>query len=282
MRQPVSYRVAGPEGSEDNPILIDLEDVSLSGEETEMCTSQQSSCGSPESPIYILDEATVCESLESQTEDNATLRCPNSPLLDPVGTPQEDMEDPQSESECGVSMQCSLVPRQGTTTFDSSEFPVYYLNESRLCQSPESDWQGTSPIRSPHISAVNPICIPEGSVQVEPQRDHGIVMDSALAQRKSAARAASRSSELLIREPEVPALVDVGVQTEASLREERKYVHASTQTGPHDMVVQSANGTLKADNKPRKRKHDSAIPESVPALFLRGSLTLDVVKKSDT
>lgn len=173
-----------------------------------MCTSQQSSCGSPESPIYILDEATVCESLESQTEDNATLRCPNSPLLDPVGTPQEDMEDPQSESECGVSMQCSLVPRQGTTTFDSSEFPVYYLNESRLCQSPESDWQGTSPIRSPHISAVNPICIPEGSVQVEPQRDHGIVMDSALAQRKSAARAASRSSELLIREPEVPALVD--------------------------------------------------------------------------
>jgi hypothetical protein len=173
-----------------------------------MCTSQQSSWGSPESPIYILDEATVCESLESQTEDNVTLRCPNSSLLDPVGTPQEDMEDPQSESECGVSMQCSLVPRQGTITFDSSEFPIYYLDESRLCESPESDRQGATPAGSPRISAVNSICIPEGSVEVEPQRDHGIAMDSALPQTESAARAASGSSELLIRDPEVPTLVD--------------------------------------------------------------------------
>jgi hypothetical protein len=120
------------------------------------------------------------------------------------------MEDPQSESECGVGMQCSLVPMQGTitTTFDSSEFLVYYFDESRLCESPESDWQGTSPIGSPHISTVNSICIPEGSKEVEPQRHHGIVMDSAVAKTEGAAGAASGSSELLIREPEVPALVD--------------------------------------------------------------------------
>jgi hypothetical protein len=182
----------------------------VSEEETEICTSQESSDGSPENPICILDEATVCESLESQTEDDAAVRSPHSSLLDPVGTPKETMENPQSERDCVVGIECSLAQMKGTTTttFDFSEFPVYYLDESRLCQSPESDWQGTSPIMSPHIPAVNPICIPEGSVQVEPQRDHGIVMDSALAQRESAARAASRSSELLIREPEVPALVD--------------------------------------------------------------------------
>jgi hypothetical protein len=204
------FPVAGPEGSEDNPILIDLEDVFLSGEETEICTSQQSSDGSPENPICILDEATVRESLESQTEDNAAVRCLHSSLLDPVGTPKENMEDPQSESECGVGMQCSLVPMQGTTTtmFDSFELPVYYFDETRLCESPESDWQGTSPIVSPHISTLNSICIPDGSMEVEPQRNHGIVMGSALAQTESAAGAASGSSELLIREPEVPALVD--------------------------------------------------------------------------
>ncbi|KAB8079436.1 hypothetical protein BDV29DRAFT_164419 [Aspergillus leporis] len=95
-----------------------------------------------------------------------------------------------------------------TTTLDFSELPVYYLDESRLCESPESDWQGTSPVGSPHISAVNSICIPEGSMEVEPQRDDGIAMDSALPQTESAARAASGSSELLIRGPEVPALVD--------------------------------------------------------------------------
>jgi hypothetical protein len=55
---------------------------------------------------------------------------------------------------------------------------------------------------------MNSICIPEGSVEVEPQRDHGIVVDSAQAQMESAARASSGSSELLIRDPEVPALVD--------------------------------------------------------------------------
>jgi hypothetical protein len=121
-----------------------------------------------------------------------------------------NMEDPQSESECVVGMECSLVQMQGakTTTFDSSELSVYYLDESRLCESPESDWQSTTPVGSPRISAVNSICIPEGSVEVEPQRDHGIAMDSALPQTESAARTASGSSELLIRDPEVPALVD--------------------------------------------------------------------------
>jgi hypothetical protein len=210
MRQPVSYRVAGPEGSEDNPILIDLEDVSLSEAETEICTSQQSFDGSPENPICILDEATLSESPESQTEDNAAVRCPHSSLLDPVGTPTENVEDPQSESECGVGMQCSLVPMQGTTTtmFDSSELPVYYFDESRRCESPESDWQGTSPVGSPHVSTLNSICIPKESVEVEPQRDHAVVMGSALSQTQSAAGAASGSSELLIREPGGPALVD--------------------------------------------------------------------------
>ncbi|RHZ44852.1 uncharacterized protein CDV56_103896 [Aspergillus thermomutatus] len=269
MRQPMSYRVAGLEGSEDNPILIDFEDVSLSEEETEICTSQQSFDGSPENPICILDEVTVCEIPESQTEDNAAVRCPHSSLLDPVGTPKENMEDPQSEGECGVSMQCSLVQMQGTitTTFDTSELPVYYFDESRLCESPERDWQGPTPVGSPHISTVNSISIPEGSVELEPQRHHGIVMDSALAQTESAAGAASGSSELLIQEPEVPALVDVEVQTETPLREERRYMHASTQTTPHGMAAQSENGTLKgskADNNPRKRKHESASPESVP------------------
>jgi hypothetical protein len=122
-----------------------------------------------------------------------------------------NMEDPQSERECVVGMECSLVQMQGakTTTFDSSELSVYYLDESRLCESPESDWQSTTPVGSPRISAVNSICIPEGSVvEVEPQRDHGIAMDSALPQTESAARTASGSSELLIRDPEVPALVD--------------------------------------------------------------------------
>jgi hypothetical protein len=120
------------------------------------------------------------------------------------------MEDPQSESECVVGMECSLVQLQGamSTTFDSSELSVYYLDESRLCESPESDWQGTTPVGSPRISAVNSICDPERSVEVEPQRDHGITMDSALPQTESAARAASGSSELLIRDPEVAALVD--------------------------------------------------------------------------
>jgi hypothetical protein len=157
MRQPVPYRVVGLEGSEDNPILIDLDDVSLSEAETEICTSQESFDGSPENPIWILDEATVCESPECQTEANAAVRGPHGSLLDPVGTPKENMEEPQSESECGVGMQCPLVPMQGTTTttFDSSGLPVYYFDEGRLCESPESDWQCTSPVGSPHISAVN-------------------------------------------------------------------------------------------------------------------------------
>lgn len=182
----------------------------MSEEETEICTSQESFDGSPENPICILDEATVCESLESQTQDNAAVRCPHSSLLDPVGTPKENMEDPKSESECVFGMECSFVQMQGTitTTFDSSEPPVYYLEESRLYESPESDRQGTTPVGSPHISTMNSICIPEGSVEVESQRDHGIVVDSAQAETESAARAASGSSELLIRDPEVPALVD--------------------------------------------------------------------------
>ncbi|KAF7177666.1 hypothetical protein CNMCM7691_006027 [Aspergillus felis] len=243
MRQPVPYQVAGLEGSEDNPILIDLDDVSFSEEETEMCPSQDSFDGSPENPICILDEAPVCESLESQTEDNAAVRCPNSSRLDPVGTPKENMEDPLSESKCVIGMACSPVQMQGaiTTRFDSSELSVCYFEERTLCESPESDWQGTTPVGSPHISTVNSICIREGSVEVEPQRDHGIVMGSALTQTESAARPASGST---------PALVDVSVQTETSLREERRYVHASTQTAPYDMVAQSANGTLKADNNP--------------------------------
>jgi hypothetical protein len=43
-------------------------------------------------------------------------------------------------------MGCSLVQMQGTitTTFDSSELPVYYFEKSRLCKSPESDWQCTT------------------------------------------------------------------------------------------------------------------------------------------
>ncbi|KAF4213895.1 hypothetical protein CNMCM5878_009885 [Aspergillus fumigatiaffinis] len=220
-----NQELAGIEGSKENPILIDPDDVSLSEEATEICTSQESFDGSPEKPIRILDEASVCESLESQTEDNAAVRCPNSSLLDPVGTPKDNMEEPRSESECG--MECSLAEMRAAITraFDSSELPVYYLEESRLCESPESNWQGTIPVGSPHISTVNPICVPEGSVEVKPQTDHGIVMDSALPQTESAARPASRSPELLIREPEVPALVDVSVQTETPLREERRYVH---------------------------------------------------------
>jgi hypothetical protein len=182
----------------------------LSEEATEICTSQESFDGSPENPIWILDEASVCESLESQTEDNAAVRRPNSSLLDPVGTPKENMEEPQSESECVVGMDCSLAEMRAAiaTAFDSSELPVYYFEESRLCESPESDWRGTTPVGSPHISTVNSICIPEGSVEIETQTDHGIVMDSALPQTESAARPASRSSGLLIREPEVPTLVD--------------------------------------------------------------------------
>jgi hypothetical protein len=142
----------------------------LSEAETEICTSQESFDGSPENPIWILDEPAVCESPESQTEDNAAVRCPHSSLLDHVGSPMGNMEDPQSESECVVGMECSLVQMQGakTTTFDSSELSVYYLDESRLCESPESDWQSTTPVGSPRISAVNSICIPEGSVEVEP------------------------------------------------------------------------------------------------------------------
>ncbi|GFG17800.1 hypothetical protein IFM61392_10227 [Aspergillus lentulus] len=298
MRQPVSYRVAGIEGSKENPILIDPDDVSVSEEVTEICTSQESFDGSPENPIWILDEASVCESLESQTENNAAVRCPNSSLLDPVGTPKENMEEPQSESECVVGMECSLAEMRAaiTTAFDSSALPVYYFEESRLCEGPESDWQGTTPVGSPHISTVSSICNPEGSVEVEAQTDNGIVMDSALPQTESAARPAFRSSGLLTREPEVHTLVDVSVQTETPLREERRYVHASTQTTSHHMAAQSENGTLKglkADNNPRKRKHGSAIPESVPLnmvfqvslpklCFMHGSLTTDVVKKYDS
>jgi hypothetical protein len=113
----------------------------LSEEATEICTSQESFDGSLENPIWILDEASVCESLESQTEDNAAVQCPKSSLLDPVGTPKESMEDPQSESECVVGMECSLTEMRAaiTTAFDSSELPVYYFKESRLCESPESD-----------------------------------------------------------------------------------------------------------------------------------------------
>jgi hypothetical protein len=181
----------------------------LSEAETEICTSQESFDGSPENPIWILDEATVCESPECQTEANAAVRGPHGSLLDPVGTPKENMEEPQSESECGVGMQCPLVPMQGTTTttFGSSGLPVYYFDEVRLSESPESDWQGTTPVGSPYISTVISTCIPEGSVEVEPQRDHGL-MASVLAQTESTARAASGSSELLIRDPEVPALLD--------------------------------------------------------------------------
>jgi hypothetical protein len=117
---------------------------------------------------------------------------------------------PSQKASVSLGMECSFVQMQGTitTTFDSSEPPVYYLEESRLCESPESGRQGTTPVGSPHISTMNSICIPEGGVEVETQRDHGIVMDSAQAQTESAARAASGSSELLIRDPEVPALVD--------------------------------------------------------------------------
>ncbi|KAG2001972.1 hypothetical protein GB937_009864 [Aspergillus fischeri] len=84
-------------------------------------------------------------------------------------------------------------------------------------------------------------------------------MASSLAQTESAA--ASGSSELLIRDPEVPALVD-----------------AITQTTPHKMAVQSEDGILKglkADNNPQKRKPESAIPESVPA---RRSLRLSMLQ----
>jgi hypothetical protein len=204
------FPVAGIEGSKENPILIDPDDVSLSEEATEICTSQESFDGSPENPIWVLDEASVCESLKSQTEDNAAVRCPNSSLLDPIGTPKENMGDPQSESECVVGMECSLAEMQGaiTTAFDSSELPVYYFEENRLCESLESDWQGTTPVGSPHISTLNSVCIPEGSVEVEAQTDHGIVIDSAPPQTESSSMPASRSFELLIREPEVPALVD--------------------------------------------------------------------------
>jgi hypothetical protein len=88
-------------------------------------------------------------------------------------------------------------------------FPeVDYFEESRLCENPESDWQGKIPVGSPHISTVNSICTPEGNVEIKPQRDHGIVMASALAQAESAARAGSSSSDFLIRDPEVPALLD--------------------------------------------------------------------------
>jgi hypothetical protein len=202
--------VAGLEGSEDNPILIDLDDATLSEGDTEICTSQENFDGSPENPICILDEAAVCESLESRTEDNAAVPCPHSSLLDHVGTRTESMEDPQSESECLVGMECSPVQMQGavTTRFDSPEPPVYYFTESRLSERPESDWQGTTPVGSPRISVGSSICIPEGSVDVEPQRDYSIAMDSALPQTESAARAVSGSSELHIRNPEVPALVD--------------------------------------------------------------------------
>jgi hypothetical protein len=182
----------------------------LSEAETEICTSQESFDGSPVNPIWILDEATVCESLESQAEDNAAVRCPHSSLLDPVGAPKKNMEDPQSESECVVGMGCSLVQTQGATTtkFRSSKLPVYCFEESRLRESPESGRQGTTPVGSAHISTMNSICTPDKSVEVETQRDHGIVMDSAHAQTESVAGAASGSSELLIREPERPALVD--------------------------------------------------------------------------
>ncbi|KAF7594893.1 hypothetical protein BBP40_007927 [Aspergillus hancockii] len=134
------------------------------------------------------------------------------------------MEDSKSESEWGVGMQCSLAQTQGTirTTFDSSELPIYYFDESRFYESPESDWQGTTTVRSLHVSSVNPTCIPEESVDVaKPQRDQGNVMDSALAQTVGAARAASGSPELPIQEPEVPARVEVSVQTDTPLWEEK-------------------------------------------------------------
>jgi hypothetical protein len=94
-----------------------------------------------------------------------------------------------------------------TATFDSSE-PVFYFKESKFPESPESDWQGSTPVGSPHISTLISTCIPEGSMEAEPQRDHGIVMGSSLPQTESAARAASGSSELLIRKPGGAALVD--------------------------------------------------------------------------
>jgi hypothetical protein len=79
------------------------------------------------------------------------------------------MEEPQLESECIVGMECSLAKMQAAITiaFNSSELPVYYFEESRLCESPKSDWQGITPVGSPHISTMNSISIPEGSVEVE-------------------------------------------------------------------------------------------------------------------
>jgi hypothetical protein len=95
------------------------------------------------------------------------------------------MEEFQSESGCVVGMECPLVQIQGSimAAFDPCELPVCYSEESRLRESPVSDWQGTTAIGTPHISTVNSVCIREGSVDIEPQRDHGIVMASALAQR---------------------------------------------------------------------------------------------------
>ncbi|KAF4222379.1 hypothetical protein CNMCM5878_005661 [Aspergillus fumigatiaffinis] len=250
--------IAGLEGSEDNPILINLDDVSLSEEETEICTSPENFDGSLENPIWILDEGTVCESPGSQTEDNAAVQCPDSSLLDPVCTPKGNMEDPQSESGCVVGMECPLVQMQGsiTATFDSPELPVYYFKESRLCESPESDWQGTTHVGSPHISTVNSTCIPEGSMEAEPQRDHGIVMDSVLPQTEGAARATPRSSDLLIREPEVPALVDGSRGFEPTLSEDHHDAdewlanldNNATEEGPHDPQTTGSVPTSMATN----------------------------------
>jgi hypothetical protein len=39
----------------------------------EICTSPENFDGSLENPIWILDEATVCKSPESQTEDNTAV-----------------------------------------------------------------------------------------------------------------------------------------------------------------------------------------------------------------
>jgi hypothetical protein len=142
-----SFPVTGLEGSRDNPVLLDFEDIPGSEGEEEISTFQQN-FDAPKNPISIGDDAIVYESPESQREGSTVVGCLHGSPVGLIRVPEENVENPKSHGEYGLGTKCPQPQTEDThtTAIGFSEPPIYYFDESRLYESPKSDWQGSTSV----------------------------------------------------------------------------------------------------------------------------------------
>ncbi|KAB8079176.1 hypothetical protein BDV29DRAFT_152039 [Aspergillus leporis] len=203
MTKSVSHRalhltqVTGLEGSRDNPVLLDFEDIPGSEGEEEISTFQQN-FDAPKNPISIGDDATVYESPESQREGSTVVGCLHGSPVGLIRVPEENVENPKSHREYGLGTKCFQPQTEDThtTAFGFSEPPIYYFDESRLYESPKSGWQGSTSVDL-------------YTARSKPEKDHGIVMESAPTEPEGTARTVFGSPELPVYVPIFQAYVDV-------------------------------------------------------------------------